>query len=146
MHCRGKVITHRIALSMDGSALEELSNDRITYRNCTVSDFVELEGVNKLVHSRVVLQIALVSQLRFNSDWRRTGVEITTGIPPAEEHQLKFDVTVTDAARIVQCQTFPSGPDVRNDRGAIVAKPCAYIMRIDDKNDDVYAAAISFPS
>ena len=94
----------------------------------------------------MVLQIALVPQLRFKSNWQRTGVGITTGIPPAKEHQLAFDVTVTDAARIVQCRTFPSKPDVRNDSDEIPVKICAYIVRIDDKNDDVYAAAISFPS
>jgi len=56
------------------------------------------------------------------------GVEITTGIPLAEEHQLKFDVTITDAARIVQYQTFPSKLDVRNDRDGIVEEMCAYIV------------------
>jgi len=94
----------------------------------------------------MVLQIALVSQLRFKSNWWRTGVEITTGIPPAEEHQLTFDVKVADVARIVQYQTFPSKPGVRDDGGGILAKPCAYVVRVDNKNDDVYTAAISFPS
>jgi len=56
------------------------------------------------------------------------GIGIMTGIPPAEEHQLMFDVTVTDAARIVLYRTFPSKSDVRNDRGEILVKPCAYIV------------------
>ena len=65
MYCRGRAITYRIALLMYRSALREPANDWITYRNCTVSDFVELEGVNKLANSRMVLEITLVSQLRF---------------------------------------------------------------------------------
>lgn len=93
----------------------------------------------------MILQITFVPQLRFNSDWRRTEIEVTTNLPPGGEHQLKFDVKVTDAARIVQCQTFPSKLDVRNGRGGVV-KPCAYIVRVDDEYDDVYAATISFPS
>ena len=68
-----------------------------------------------------------------------------TGIPPAEEHRLMFGVTTTDVVRIVQCRTCPSESIVRNDRHAIPEKPRAYIMRIDDENDDIYTTAVSFP-
>ena len=93
--------------------LGEFSNSWSTYRNRTISDFVELEGINKLVNSRMVLQIVLVSQLRFKSNWWRTWVGVVTGVPPVEGHRLTFGVTTTDAARTVQCRTFPSEQVVR---------------------------------
>ena len=75
----------------------------------------------------------------------RARVGITTDIPPAEGHRLTFGVTTTDAVRIVQRQTFPSKSVVRNDRHRIPMKPCAYIVGIDNENDNVYTATISLP-
>lgn len=68
------------------------------------------------------------------------------GIPPAEGHRLTFGATAADVAQIAQRQTFPSELVVSNDIRTAPVKPCAYIVRVDDKNDNVYAAAISFPS
>lgn len=93
----------------------------------------------------MILQIVFVSQLRLSQIDGGQRVGIITGIPPAEEHRLTFGVTTTDAVRIVQCRTCPSESIVRNDRHAIPEKPRAYIMRIDDENDDIYTTAVSFP-
>lgn len=57
-----------------------------------------------------------------------------------------FGATAVDAARTGRRQTFPSEPGCevtgRHNGGE---KRCAYVIRINDENDDIYAAAISFP-
>ena len=40
---------------------------------------------------------------------------ITAVIPPAKGRRLMFGATAADAARIVQCQTFPSKQVVRSE-------------------------------
>ena len=64
--------------------------------------------------------------------------------PQAKEHWLEFGAIAADAVQIALCQTFPSEPSVINGRNGS-RNPFTYIMRVDDENNDIYAAAIPLP-
>lgn len=40
-----------------------LGNNRSTYRNCAISDFVEVEGLDQFIDGGMVLEIVFISQL-----------------------------------------------------------------------------------
>ena len=74
-------------------------------------------------------------------------MKTATSIPPTKEHRLWFGVITIDAAQIALRRNSPSESEVRNGRDArVTGNPRAYIMRVDDEYNNIYTAAISFPS